>query len=109
MEDYNTGVSSVYNRGCSLHGLRSIATLPHEKFYNMAKYERNMDLLRRGETLPTTDDVYDPYADLAAHSSSHKRSAAERDSYLSKEQLQELRKVQQERTQVGLHIISVYG
>jgi len=83
MEDYNT------------------ATLPHEKFYNMAKYERNMDLLRRGETLPTTDDVYDPYADLAAHSSSHKRSAAERDSYLSKEQLQELRKVQQERTQVG--------
>ncbi|KAG9095933.1 hypothetical protein FRC06_009227, partial [Ceratobasidium sp. 370] len=78
VEDYNT------------------ATLPHEKFYNIDTYERRMNLIRNGETLPINDS-YDPSADLAAHTSRHKRSAVEHDSYLSREQLLELRRVQNER------------
>ena len=57
-------------------------------------------MLRNGETLPPTDDGYDPNADLLAHSSAHKRAPIENETYLSKDQLQELRRVQQERLQV---------
>lgn len=46
MEDFNT------------------ATLPHEKFYNIDVYERRMNLIRNGETLPVNDS-YDMNADLA--------------------------------------------
>ncbi|EJD08326.1 uncharacterized protein FOMMEDRAFT_116782 [Fomitiporia mediterranea MF3/22] len=77
------------------------ATLPHEKYYNISSYERRMSLLRNGETLPPMDDTYNPDADLRAHSSAHKKPVAEKETYMSKEQLQELRKVQQERSQVG--------
>ncbi|KAF9649488.1 hypothetical protein BDM02DRAFT_3186248 [Thelephora ganbajun] len=84
MEDYNT------------------ATLPHEKYYNMDVYERRMNALRHGELLPAGDELtYDVNADLKAHSSTHKRRAIERESYLSKEQLMELRKVQNERIEAG--------
>jgi len=84
MEDYNT------------------ATLPHEKYYNMDEYERRMDALRHGELLPAGDELtYDVNADLKAHSNAHKRKAIERESYLSKEQLMELRKVQNERIEAG--------
>lgn len=84
MEDYNT------------------ATLPHEKYYNMDAYERRMNALRHGELLPAGDELtYDVNADLKAHSSAHKRKAIERESYLSKEQLSELRKVQNERIEAG--------
>lgn len=63
-----------------------------------------MTALRTGELLPPSSDAYDPDADLRAHSSAHKkRPPAEKDveSYMNREQLQELRKVQQERYQVG--------
>lgn len=70
----------------------------------MAKYEQRMNLLRNGETLPLSNDTYDPNADLRAHSSVHKRISTEHDSYLSKEHLQELRRVQHERIQVMLFI-----
>ena len=80
----------------------SAATLPHEKFYNMDDYERRMSALRAGEYVPPSDDLYDPTADLRAHASSHKRRAVEQDSYMSKEQLMELRKVQNERIQVRI-------
>lgn len=83
MEDYNT------------------ATLPHEKYYDMDKYERRMALMRNGETLPLSNDMYDPNVDLAAHKSAHKRTVDPQESYLSKEQLQELRRVQNERIQAG--------
>ncbi|KAH9480570.1 hypothetical protein JR316_0007170 [Psilocybe cubensis] len=83
VEDYNT------------------ATLPHEKYYNMEAYERRMSALRQGEYLPPTDDIYDFNADLKAVSSSHKKKLTEQESYMSKEQLQELRRVQQERSEVG--------
>ncbi|TDL16430.1 hypothetical protein BD410DRAFT_755452 [Rickenella mellea] len=83
MEDYNT------------------ATLPHEKYYDMSKYEHRMSLMRNGETLPPPDDGYDPNADMAAISSAHKRVSGPRESYLSKEELMELRRVQNERIQIG--------
>ena len=76
------------------------ATLPHEKFYNMDEYERRMTALRAGEYVPPADDGYDPTADMRAHASTHKRRAVEHDSYMNKEQLMELRKVQNERIQV---------
>ncbi|KAG9022643.1 hypothetical protein FRB95_014509 [Tulasnella sp. JGI-2019a] len=83
MEDYNT------------------ATLPHEKYYALEPYERRMALVRNGETLPINDG-YDPNRDLADHTKATKRVVNdEMDTYLSREQLVELRKVQLERTQVG--------
>ncbi|TBU27912.1 hypothetical protein BD311DRAFT_362862 [Dichomitus squalens] len=83
VEDYNT------------------ATLPHEKFYNMDDYERRMSALRAGEYVPPSDDLYDPTADMRAHASNHKRRAVEHESYMNKEQLMELRKVQNERIQAA--------
>lgn len=83
VEDYNT------------------ATLPHEKFYHMEAYERRMSALRAGEYVPPANDAYDPAADLRAHESSHRRRPVEKDSYMSKEQLQELRRVQNERIEAG--------
>ncbi|EMD32977.1 hypothetical protein CERSUDRAFT_108497 [Gelatoporia subvermispora B] len=83
VEDYNT------------------ATLPHEKFYHMEAYERRMNALRAGEFVPPPDDSYDPMADLRAHESSHKRRPVEKETYMNKEQLQELRRVQNERIEAG--------
>jgi len=77
------------------------ATLPHEKFYDMHTYNTRMTALRAGEYLPPTDDGYDPNADLLAHSSKHKRKHHETDSYLSREQLMELRKVQNQRVEMS--------
>lgn len=81
--------------------LLASATLPHEKFYDMAKYERRMDALRQGEFLPPADDTYDPDADMRALAGAHKKKAAEREVYMSREQLEELRRVQNERNQVS--------
>jgi len=69
----------------------------------MDVYERRMNALRHGELLPAGDELtYDANADLKAHSITHKRKAIERESYLSKEQLMELRRVQNERIEVRL-------
>ena len=71
----------------------------------MEDYERRMDALRHGELLPAGDELtYDVNADLKAHSNAHKRKAIERESYLSKDQLMELRKVQNERIEVGFFL-----
>jgi len=83
MEDYNT------------------ATLPHEKFYDMAKYERHTALLRSGEALPIPDAAWDASADLAAITKSHKRGLANPETHITREQLEDLRKVQNERHQVA--------
>lgn len=78
-----------------------LATLPHEKYYNMDAYEKRMSALRQGEYLPPANDSYDFNADMKAASSSHKKkSASEQESYMSKEQLMELRRVQKERSEV---------
>jgi hypothetical protein len=66
----------------------------------MEAYERRMTALRSGEYLPPAEDSYDPAMDLKAHSSKHKKTPVEQESYLSKEQLQTLRKVQHERIEV---------
>ncbi|KZT31811.1 hypothetical protein SISSUDRAFT_994701 [Sistotremastrum suecicum HHB10207 ss-3] len=83
VEDYNT------------------ATLPHEKYYDMSIYERRMALLRNGETLPYVDETYDANKDFEAHLKSHRKPTSEKDSFLSKEQLKELRRVQHERLEAG--------
>ena len=76
------------------------ATLPHEKFYNMDAYEKRMDAMRSGQTLTLPDDGYDPNADMRALAGARKKKASEAPSYLSRDQLEELRKVQNERVQV---------
>jgi hypothetical protein len=76
------------------------ATLPNEKFYNMEAYERRMNAMRAGEFVPPADDGYDPEADVRAHQNNLKRPAVENESYLDKDQLQELRRVQRERVEV---------
>ncbi|KAI5452103.1 hypothetical protein NCC49_001042 [Naganishia albida] len=85
VEDYNT------------------ATLPHEKYYDMEKYEIKMRLIRGGESVPDSGmgGGYDPMADMAAHSRSLKRAPVETESFLNKSQVEELRRLQQERAEVG--------
>lgn len=79
----------------------SLATLPHEKYYHMEAYESRMASLRSGEFVPPSQDTYDPAADMKAHATRHKKAAADQESYMSREQLMELRKVQNERVEVG--------
>ncbi|KAF5354797.1 hypothetical protein D9756_005549 [Leucocoprinus leucothites] len=100
IEDFNTGTYNPTYHNYKVTNTFS-ATLPHEKFYDMAKYERRMDALRQGEYLPPAEDTYDPAADMRALTGAHKRKAPERESYMSREQLEELRKVQNERVQVS--------
>ncbi|KAG9312289.1 hypothetical protein JVU11DRAFT_7595 [Chiua virens] len=83
VEDYNT------------------ATLPHEKYYHMEAYERRMASLRSGEFVPPSEDIYDPAADMKAHATRHKKATVDQESYMSRDQLMELRKVQNERVEIG--------
>jgi hypothetical protein len=63
-----------------------------------------MAALRSGTYLPPPTDTYDPQEDLKAHANRHKKPIKEHESYLNKEQLMELRKVQHERIEVTLCI-----
>ncbi|KAK8850447.1 hypothetical protein IAR55_004365 [Kwoniella newhampshirensis] len=83
VEDYNT------------------ATLPHDKYYDMARFELKMNMIRSGQTLPDEVGGYDPAADMKAHSSSMKSTAKEKETFLSKEQVAELRRIEAERTEIG--------
>ena len=80
------------------------ATLSHEKYYNMEAYERRMSALRQGEYLPPANDSYDFEADMKAVTGAHKKKATEQETYMTKEQLMQLRKVQQERNEVSFPI-----
>ena len=101
VEDYNTGASPSSMTSFSiLQSYSRIATLSHEKYYHIEAYERRMVALRQGEFVPPPDDSYDPQVDLKAIKGAHKRKPVEHDSYLNKEQLMELRKVQNERIEV---------
>jgi hypothetical protein len=66
----------------------------------MEAYEKRMSALRAGEFLPPSDDYYDPAADMRAHQSRLKKQSVEHDSYLSKDELMDLRRVLQERDAV---------
>ena len=69
----------------------------------MDAYEKRMAMVRAGESnLLEGLDTYDPNADMVAHTKGTKRAVVEHDSYLSRDQLEELRKVQMEREQVSL-------
>jgi hypothetical protein len=60
-----------------------------------------MAAVRYGELLPPTDDGYDAFADLRALEKEKRRLAGPRETYLSREQLEELRQVERERVQAG--------
>lgn len=67
----------------------------------MEAYERRMSALRQGEYLPPSDDLYDFNADVKAISNAHKKKSVEQETYMTKEQLMELRKVQKERAEAS--------
>ena len=67
-----------------------------------------MTALRAGEYLPPQDDGYDPNADMRALQGSHKRKHKDNDSFMSREQLMELRKVQAERIEVRYTTIKMH-
>lgn len=75
----------------------------------MEEYERRMTALRQGDYLPPVDDLYDFNADLKAVSNAHKKKTIEQDSYMTKEGLMELRKVQQERNEVCASVIAHFS
>lgn len=81
MEEYNTG------------------TLPHDKFYDVSKYEARMNAVRMGETV-SNDDGYDPNKDLEDLRQSHKRAPVETETYLNRTKLEELRRVANERVEM---------
>lgn len=66
-----------------------------------------MAAVRSGEFVPPPADGYDPNADLRALQSAHKRKPKEAETYMSREQLMELRKVQAERVEVSLRRVVV--
>lgn len=78
MEEYNT------------------ATLPHDKYYDLAKYEIRMSAIRMGESVEVSD-AYDHNKDMEHMKNSHKRVVVEQDTYLDKGRLENLRKLQNER------------
>jgi hypothetical protein len=69
----------------------------------MAAYMAKMDAIRTGEAYTSFDGVasYDPSKDLASHASSLRRPVVETETYLSQAQLAELRRVQNERIEMG--------
>lgn len=93
-------------------------TLPHDKFYDIPKYEKRMDSLRNGETVETSGGVrsspppppapsltprsqgYDAQKDMDSIRSSHKRTVVETESFLDRTHLEGLRKVQNERVEM---------
>ncbi|WAQ85347.1 hypothetical protein PtA15_5A922 [Puccinia triticina] len=83
MEDFNT------------------ATLPHEKFYALEKYEARMNAIRSGN-MTTQSDTYDPRADEAALAAQHKRVAkTDGEVYIGRAQLEQLRRIERERVEAS--------
>lgn len=81
---------------------RFTATLPHLKYVNMAAHMAKMDAIRSGGTYDEFgSSSYDPNADMAAHSNALRRPVVETETYLSQAQLAELRRVQNERIEMG--------
>ena len=75
----------------------------------MEAYERRMSALRQGEYLPPANDSYDFEADMKAVTGAHKKKAIEQETYMTKEQLMQLRKVQQERNEVSFSMSIFMG
>ncbi|POW00434.1 hypothetical protein PSHT_12989 [Puccinia striiformis] len=83
MEDFNT------------------ATLPHEKFYALEKYEARMNAIRSGN-VTAQSDTYDPRADEAALAAQHKRVAkTDGEVYIGRAQLEQLRRIERERVEAS--------
>lgn len=69
----------------------------------MAAFMAKMDAIRTGGAYTSFDGVasYDPSKDMASHASSLRRPVVETETYLSQAQLAELRRVQNERIEMG--------
>ncbi|KAI5478241.1 hypothetical protein MNV49_005306 [Pseudohyphozyma bogoriensis] len=80
--------------------LYNTATFSNPKYYSIENHEKRMAAIRSGETLAGVDDAYDPEKDLAAVRQSHKRAPVEQESYLNRSQLEELRKISNERVEM---------
>lgn len=59
-----------------------IATLPHEKYYDMESYERKMNLIKSGAQALEDIKGYDPLQDLQSHSTSMKRVSTQTEGYV---------------------------
>ncbi|KAI9278531.1 hypothetical protein BDA99DRAFT_429208, partial [Phascolomyces articulosus] len=86
MDDYNT------------------ATMPHEKFYNLARWEARQHAMRMGEKVPEDTSSINLMRDEEILRQQHRQAAARAASskptlQMSKEQLDELTKVNRERVQ----------
>lgn len=68
-------------------------------------YETRMSALRQGEFVPPPNDQYDFNADMKELQGAHKKKPREQDSYMTKEQLMELRKVQAERVEASQFLV----
>ncbi|TNY19832.1 hypothetical protein DMC30DRAFT_353275, partial [Rhodotorula diobovata] len=83
MEDFNT------------------CTLPHDKYYDIAKWEKEMAAVRMGETIDKSD-TYDWRKDEESARTSYRRAATSSansaaDQLMDAAKLQELRRIQTER------------
>jgi len=74
------------------------ATLPHEKYYNLEAWERRMNAVRMGDDISISSG-YDPAADEAALKAAHRKATKNSTSFLSRDQLLELRQVERERVE----------
>ncbi|KAH8927748.1 hypothetical protein BT69DRAFT_1307431 [Atractiella rhizophila] len=81
VEDYNT------------------ATLPHSKYYSLASHSAQLSALRMGESLVSTSETYDARADEEALRKSFRRERKEEDSFRSREELEQLRRIERERVE----------
>jgi hypothetical protein len=92
---------SLYSRPTlEVAHLNFAATLPHEKYYDLDRYEKRILAIQMGETLQSSS-TYDPRADMESlrnksRASGSTRSAAD---FMSKEQLEELRRIERERVE----------
>ena len=77
------------------------ATFANDKYYNLEAHERRMAMIRAGETIPD-QSTYDPRADERALQAKARISAsASSGSSLTRAQVEELRRVQNERVEAA--------
>ncbi|KAK4050461.1 hypothetical protein OIV83_003531 [Microbotryomycetes sp. JL201] len=70
-----------------------------EKYVDLKKWEAKMNAIRAGETIEDVD-TYDARKDMEALRSSQRRPQKQTETFLDRSRLEELRKVQQERTEI---------
>ncbi|KEI37378.1 uncharacterized protein L969DRAFT_53362 [Mixia osmundae IAM 14324] len=75
-------------------------TLPHEKYYNLEAYEKRMSAVRMGETVEDTSE-YDFRKDEEALRKAGRAPTKQSDTFLTREQLEDLRKIERQRIEAS--------